>query len=266
MINRLLSESKQNQRMFDNPLNYGSLFLKFFHTYCILYLLMERKKLLRNCSDTLARSFLDQPQFTSMLPLDPSTHYRKLYAFFHLLTKYCDRFHGVIHTAEFEGVILFLPPANRKITTGRLLQAGAIGAVFKMGFKFTKAILQRMSHSKDLTTRIAKEPHIKPLMFGVKPEKRGLGFGKELIKQFWNYAEQYHLPIFIETNSASSRELYQYIGAQVQDKINNEFPTYGMMYYPDKEKDRREHLIQKHLGTPTNKRESDQNSDRTDDQ
>ncbi len=203
---------------------------------------MTRKKYLLKCADTLASAFVDQPQFIELLPRRSKTHFRKLKAFFYLLAKYCDPFRGVVANERFDGVMLFLPPAAGKIRLAPLLRAGALSALIQIGPTFARNILRLLKQGAGMESRVVREPHIKPLMFGVKPEMRGQGIGTRIIKLFWDRVEPLNLPIYIETRSPMGKEIYEYFGADVEEIINEATNTYGLMYYPDKEKAHREEL------------------------
>ncbi len=206
---------------------------------------MKRKAFYGRCADCLAKSFMEEPQYTKDLPKSPKSRYKKLHAFNLLLTRYADRVDGVVANPEFTGVILFLPPDDNEITAINLLRAGVLWAGIRMGYRFSKALLKGLKKTAGLESRVADITHIKPIMFGVHPDHRGKGIGTELAKMFWDRVEKYDVPIFVETHAARNVEIYKHFGAITKEVLNGDHTKYGMLYYPAQEKDHRDQLIRK---------------------
>lgn len=60
-----------------------------------------------------------------------------------------------------------------------------------------------------------KEPHIHPIILGVKKEYQNKGIGVKLINEVFHYFSDSNLPIIIETTTLNNIKLYQYFGFKV---------------------------------------------------
>ncbi len=72
-----------------------------------------------------------------------------------------------------------------------------------------------------------KEPHIQPIIFGVKDEVKGMGVGPRMMFEVREHFKDNTLPAIIDTVAASNVKLYQRFGFKVIDEVD----TFGFPIY-----------------------------------
>jgi GNAT superfamily N-acetyltransferase len=179
--------------------------------------------MLEHSTRMLAKAFQDDPLFKYVLP-DAKRRKKRLPALFALNLQYGLIF-GEVYSIAQQGLAIWLPPGNSKITIRRAIQAGMWLTPLKIGLGAIFRLASLNSISEGLHERFAPDPHWYLFLFGVDPASQGRGLGSLLLQPVLARADAACLPCYLETNNPSTVRFYQkhgfVIAAKRQTTVSN---------------------------------------------
>lgn len=138
-------------------------------------------------------------------------------------------------TEDRKAVVLMRSIRSPKMTMMSMIRAGMLLTPLKLGFKafrrfyFQVVTILDKKHEEIMGTQL----HWYGWMIGVTPEDRGKG--RDLMNYCFKIADDYHIPIFLETATQRNVALYNLKQFQVKDKIEftlGDFTLYFMVRPP----------------------------------
>ncbi len=188
-----------------------------------------KKEMIEKCAGILARAFFNDPLFIYALP-DENTRQRKLFALFMLNLRYGLNY-GDVYWSAGQGLAVWFPPGNSKISIRRALETGMLVTPIKIGLSAVLR-LSRFNVMADLMhERFAPEPHWYLFLLGVDPTSQGAGFGRSLLQPVINKADIQHLTCYLETNNPAAVAFYRKNGFDVvaeNQPTSTNFFVWGM--------------------------------------
>ncbi len=179
----------------------------------------------------LSRAFYDDPLMRYILP-DDATRAKPLRWLMTSGAKYGHRF-GEVYTTSgtVEGNAVWLPPAQVKMTIGRMAQTGLLAAPFRLGPGAFVRFMKVMSVFDRLHARDMPGPHWYLAILGVDPPQQGQGVGGALLAPVLARADTEGLPCYLETQKARNVPFYERHGFEVivEDDISGGGPHYWTM-------------------------------------
>jgi GNAT superfamily N-acetyltransferase len=133
--------------------------------------------------------------------------------------------YGEVHapSSRIEGVALWLPPDNARITAWKALRSGVLRLVkvlprnYKGAISFSKRMLAYARYSDELHERYVPFPHWYLLAIGIGDDNRGKGYASKLIKPMLERCDRDKLPCYLETHNEKNIEVYRHFGFDVID-------------------------------------------------
>lgn len=184
----------------------------------------------------LARAFYDDPVIEYYFP-EHDERKRLCPCLWNFLLRDCIQYGEVYAPSKkLEGIAAWLPPENIQMTTWRALKAGVIEVAWKFGWKR----LKRMQNFIDYIDKIHKKhviccPHWYLITIGVDPQFQGRGFGSMLLKSMLNHLTKEKMPIYLETQTEESKNIYTHLGFEVLHTgiiPGTEIQNWAMIWFP----------------------------------
>jgi hypothetical protein len=138
-------------------------------------------------------------------------------------------------TEDRKAVVLMRSLRSPEMSLLSMIRAGMLLTPLKLGFtSFRRFYFQVVTVlDKKHKEIMGTQPHWYGWMIGVIPEQRGAG--RDLMSYCFKIADEYHLPIFLETATQRNVALYNHRHFQVRDKIEftpGDFNLYFMVRDP----------------------------------
>lgn len=166
--------------------------------------------------DVLARAFLADPMYTSLIP-DAGERAQSLRWLWSGLLAYCLRYGEVYTTAAVQGVACWLPPGQTNVTLWRTLRTGM--ALPRAMMRFSKEARRRtlalLAYVDGLHAEIT-ESHWYLWVLGVDPDAQGQGIGGRLITPVLARADASATACYLETETEPNVAFYERRGFEVQ--------------------------------------------------
>jgi ribosomal protein S18 acetylase RimI-like enzyme len=187
------------------------------------------REMIEKCAGILGRAFYNDLLFNYAFP-DEKTRQRRLLALFMLNVRYGFKY-GDVYWSDGQGLAIWFPPGNSKISIRRALETGMLVTPIKIGLSAVLR-LSRINVLSDLMhERFAPDLHWYLFLLGVDPTSQGAGFGRSLLQPVINKADTEHLPCYLETNNPAAVAFYRKNGfdvvAENQPK-STDFFVWGM--------------------------------------
>lgn len=129
----------------------------------------------------------------------------------------CFKFGEIFLSDNNKGCILLMFPHRKRVSLETILWD--IKLAFKtVGLENVVKVLKRESQLKK---HHLKEPHIHPLIMGVRKEYQGTGVGPRLIVELLKHYDNNELPVVIETTTDSNLKLYKKFGFKIFKETND---------------------------------------------
>jgi ribosomal protein S18 acetylase RimI-like enzyme len=155
-------------------------------------------------AELLATSFLDDPVFVHMLPLDAPRRAARLQHFFAMELPRSEAEGGAWTTADGAGAAVWYPPGRWKASLWQTLRQtpGMLRALGRQAFLGSQLLAAMQEHHP---TR----PHWYLLYVGVDADRRGQGIGGALLRPVLETCDEQHLPAYLEATNERNRALYR---------------------------------------------------------
>lgn len=118
-------------------------------------------------------------------------------------------------TPERDGVALWLPPGETKMTLGRMYKAGMLSAPLKLGLSAFGRFQGFTQHADELHKKSAPMPHYYLFLLGVSPAAQGKGVGGLLLADMLGKVDREGMPAYLETQNERNVGFYQKFGFEV---------------------------------------------------
>ncbi len=165
------------------------------------------------------RAFLDDP-FTLYALQDTKCRADQLHFLMALTLRYTVRF-GVLHaTPKMEGVAAWIPPGAPRESNWRMLQVGALGALWHIGLRVIGLYQAVVKLTDPLHDRFAPEPHWYLSQLGVEPKLQGQGIGQRLLAPTLERADLERKSIYLETLNPRALSFYEKMKFRVCERVN----------------------------------------------
>lgn len=159
-----------------------------------------------------ARAFFDYPMFTFYYP-DRARRARHLASHFEVLVNYGFLYGQNYTTPGLTGAACWLPPGASNTTWWRIIRAGGLSIIPRIGFKRTWTHnLPHEDYLDKVHQEIVPGPHYYLWAVAVDPDYQGMGVGKALMKPGLDQAHAARLPIYLETHLEQNVPYYQKMG------------------------------------------------------
>ena len=182
--------------------------------------------------EAMADAFVDDPVWRKLFEgeSDLSSKYQ---AFFEVPIRICLKYGKVYTTsANFEGIIAYVPGRFSDITFWRFLRSGAFGCGMRMGKTASKRMVDLKVLPADRAKNSAGRPYMYLLLLGVRVAHQCKGFGGSLLRALMAECDTKHLPVFLETETEENVKMYEHFGFRLIKKImleNIGLPMWEMM-------------------------------------
>lgn len=161
----------------------------------------------------LAAAFADYPLLRAVA--GPGRRPAACAAFCRFLVRYALR-HGVAHaTADRAAVACWLPPGGEYLRTWRAVRCGALGLAWRLGARGALR-LGRIGHAlEDERRRHVPGRHWYLNLLGVRPDRRGRGLSRAVLRPGFALADRDGLPCYLETQDEVNVGVYRRLGFEV---------------------------------------------------
>ena len=164
---------------------------------------------------TLAAAFASYPLLTALDP-DPAQRPRLVEAFSRYLFRMSARSGGVFATPDRAAVACAWPPGWEWPSRWASLRNGAGAVLWRLGWHAGRW-LNRLENELDVARAAhVVEPHWYVCMVGVRPEARGMGLSRTVLRPVFEAADITGVPIYLETMSEVNVAIYQKLGFELR--------------------------------------------------
>jgi GNAT superfamily N-acetyltransferase len=180
-------------------------------------------------SEVMGRAFFDDPLIGHFMP-DGVRRSRLITWFMGMSVIYGQRYGRVATTAgEVMGAAVWLPPGETLITPWRLLQVGALKALWRLGPAHLGRMMAAVNHFEALCQAAMTEPFWYLMTLGVDPDRQGQGIGGRLLAPVLAEADATGRPCYLETTQEKNLPFYERHGFTV---VTTGFvPDHGPPYW-----------------------------------
>jgi ribosomal protein S18 acetylase RimI-like enzyme len=172
----------------------------------------------------LARAFQNDSLFQYALP-DEQKRLSRLHELFKLNLSYGVKF-GEVFTILNQGLAIWLPPGNNRITVPRAIWAGMWRTPFKVGLNAVIRLGEMNTISESLHKQVMSGLHWYLFMLAVDPVTQGNGLGGQLMQPVLAMADAQGLPCYLETSNPHAVRFYQKHGFSIA--IEHQTPIAGL--------------------------------------
>jgi len=175
------------------------------------------RKEVERAAEVCAAAFYEGP-YTKFLFPDPQERARHMHSRFHRMLSHAVLYGELYATSEkVEGVMSLLPHPPARVSPWRQLRARDLRSLH-----YTRPVQERLTVGAAYLTERWKHhmpgPHILLETLAVRPELQGKGFGSELLRHALARADAEQLPLYLDTFTLNSVEMYRHFGFDVIEK------------------------------------------------
>jgi len=164
---------------------------------------------------TLAAAFSSYPLLTALGP-DPVQRTRLVAAFSRYLFRMSVRCGGAFATPDRSAVACAWPPGREWPSRWASLRNGAGAVLWRLGWRAGQW-LNRLENELDVARAAhVVEPHWYVSMLGVRPEARGLGLSRAVLRPVFETADRAGEPVYLETMAEVNVAIYQKLGFELR--------------------------------------------------
>jgi GNAT superfamily N-acetyltransferase len=170
---------------------------------------------LGTASEVMGRAFADDPLLQFFMP-DDAMRNRYIAWFMGMSVDYGLRW-GLVHSTpeQVKGAAVWLRPGETVITPWRMVQVGAVKALWRLGPANLKRMLSSVDHFEKICQRVMTEPFWYLMSLGVDPVEQGQGVGGQLITPVLAEADKTGQPCYLETQKERNLPFYERQGFEV---------------------------------------------------
>ncbi len=172
------------------------------------------ERMLPEAVETFAAAFRDDDLYRFIVP-DEGRRREFLRAFFAFRIRYGMKF-GEVHTTSerCEGVAIWIPYCNRKMTLPRILRTAGLSAVRSVDATTRRKLKDLQRFAEDLRDEIAGPYwHLSPI--AVRPEHQGKGYAGMLIRSMLERIDRDASACLLETQTRRNISIYEKFGFKV---------------------------------------------------
>lgn len=150
----------------------------------------------------------------------------KLNSFFRGTFRLAALYGVCLGTVEKDGVLMMLPPEQIDLSIFKMIKAGLVPMLFKMGLPSLSRMMRFMDFAEKEHKAAASSDHYYIMTVGVLPERQGKGVGKKLMTRALEIVDANTVGCYLETQNPDNVPIYQRLGFEiVSDK---EIPKGGL--------------------------------------
>ena len=184
-------------------------------TFDLQGLYRVQKKDLKKCAEVAARAFIDDPSSKYLLKKKLSCP--KLYNYYLNAFKalYSDAY--ILAPSEaVEGVLILMPPGASRVASGKFIKAGGLLLPFSVCWGILSRSIEYENNNCKIRQSVCPDETWYIFQVAVDPEKQGLGLGSVMMRPFFNWLDERHLPCYLETHKEKNVDLYTHYGFSVK--------------------------------------------------
>lgn len=173
------------------------------------------KDQIKSASKVISKAFYNDPLMVYLFP-DPGSRKNKLSLMMELLLRVGIKY-GIVHLSsqKLEGVSIWLPSNNVKITTWMGLLNGGISYFFKVGRKTVKKQNSLYSYTFSTHKRLVPSQYWYLSIIAVNPSYQGKGISRMLLNSMFEQIDKQNLPCFLDTNNEKNIPIYKHFGFKI---------------------------------------------------
>ena len=172
------------------------------------------EKDIKVASGSLSKAFMNDPLQNYVFP-DTEERSQKSPAHFEAILRYGCMFGEVYSTPKLEGAVVWLSPGNTDVTPEKAEKGGLGNMPALLGENAAARFFNVMDFLEPFHKKDAAEPHWYTMVIGVDPDFCGLGYGKALMQNVMEKAQNNQTSIYLETAQASNIHFYTSLGFKV---------------------------------------------------
>ena len=175
------------------------------------------RKQLDQAAEVCVAAFFEGP-YTRFLFPDPQERARYMHSRFHRMLSHAALYGELYATSEkLEGVMSLLPHPPVQVSPWRQLRARGLRTV-----RYPRPIRERLVVGAAYLTERWKHhmpgPHLLLETLAVRPRLQGKRFGSELLRHALARADLEQLPLYLDTFTPTSVDMYRHFGFDVVEK------------------------------------------------
>ncbi len=180
----------------------------------------------------LARAFQDDPMMTFLLP-DAARRARLLPRLLGGIQAYTLAHGRATTTPDLGGVACWLPPGGTDVTPARMLRAGMVGGLLRLGPGGVRRAAGLIAAMDREHHRVMTEPHWFLWLLGTEPSRAGRGIGGAVLAPTLDAADAAGHPCFLDTHKERNLAFYARYGfAPVVDQVHAGLRFWGLRRDP----------------------------------
>jgi len=176
------------------------------------------KAQVRPAAEMVSRAFQDEPGIVYYFP-DEYERKKKLPYFFQY-TIHRGLLYGEVYATSpnLEGVAVWLPSENIRMTMWRVIRSGALPMILKVGRENIWQLMSFGSYLGSIHKRHAPFRHWYLLGLAIDPDYQGKSYASTLLKAMFARIDKEHLPCYLETQDEKNVPIYQHYGFKVVEE------------------------------------------------
>jgi len=163
-------------------------------------------------------AFLTDPYTTYTLK-DPEKRSPQLYDLMALFLRYSCRFGAVYATPGMEAVAAWMPPGSGRESSWRMIQAGVLPVMWRVGLATVRSSVQVESLAHKLHEHYAPQSHWYLSQLGVEPALQRQGFGQQVLTPTLERIDREGKAIYLETLNPKAIPFYGKLGFKVCEEV-----------------------------------------------
>jgi ribosomal protein S18 acetylase RimI-like enzyme len=170
-------------------------------------------------TEVLYNAFENDPVFNAIFE-GSRPEQRK--ALFETPLRYCMKFGQVWAPSKaLEGIAGWVRGELAEMSPWRMLVSGAIWSGFKMGPEYSQKLAKVFKPIEEARQiHMGDQPFLYLFYLGVASEHQGQGYGRVLLDELINVAENDQLAVYLETETEENVQLYNHFGFEVIEKVD----------------------------------------------
>ncbi|NPD90246.1 MAG: GNAT family N-acetyltransferase [Asgard group archaeon] len=185
--------------------------------YNLKSLVKLEKDRINEAAEVFSRAFVDDPLVKWFFPED-SSRIEMSFSYFRFRIMYGVLYGEVYATSQdLEGIAVWIPPKNVKITNFKMLRSGGFRLMKDLGFELIGKLMSIGNFVSNIHQRLLNVPHWHLSPMGVAPEYQSQGFGSKLMRSMLKRLDEEKLPCFLETQNKNNAEIYRHYGYKIID-------------------------------------------------